>query len=184
MLSRKYLKFQELVENHTVIRLRPKFPPEETLHGIPLAATERLVLLQEVQEFHLDGYTVVPMTNVLALRSGRAEQTIQRILTAEGVYQRAGMPYELVLDDFSALFRSLKKLGKCAIVELLPEDVRDAPAGFFIGSVVGMSNRSVALRHFDALGRWASEPSIVPYDMIKWVTFDTEYINVFTKYLQ
>ncbi len=185
MFNRKYVRFQELVETRKVIRLRPKFPPDETIHGIPLSASEQFVLLQEVHEFHLDGYTVMPLANVLAIRSGKAEEKIQEVLTGEGVFQKAGIPYELSLDTYAALFRSFKQLGKNVIVELLPEGPRDEPEqGFFIGRVVGMSARSVAILHFDAVGRWSSEPSVVPYDMIKWVTFDTEYINVFSKYLR
>ena len=184
MFSRKYVRFQELIESHKVIRLRPKFPPEETIHGIPLAASEKFVVLQEIHEFHLDGYSVIPLSTVRALRAAPPEEMIERVLTGEGVFQKAGLPHELRLDSFASVFRSLKALGKNVIIELLPEDSYDMmEQGFFIGRIVGMSARSVAIRHFDAVGQWTSEPSVVPYDMIKWVTFDTEYINVFSKYL-
>jgi hypothetical protein len=185
LFSKKHARFQELVEERPVIRVRPKFPPEETLHGIPLAASETLVLLQEVHEFHLDGYTVMPLKSVAAIRAGRAEETIQRILVGEGVYPKAGISYDVQLDSFQDLFRSLKKAGKNVIVELLPEGPRDEmDQAFLIGRIVGMSARSVAIMHFDAVGQWSSESTVLPYDMIKWVTFDTEYINVFSKYLQ
>jgi hypothetical protein len=185
LFSKKLARFQELAEERRVIRVRPKFPPDETLHGIPLAASETLVLLQEVHEFHLDGYTVIPLKNVAALRAGAAEETIQRILVGEGVFSNAGINYDVQIDSFQDLFRSLKKAGKNVIVELLPEGPRDdMDHAFLIGRVVGMSARSVAIMHFDAVGKWSSESTVLPYDMIKWVTFDTEYVNVFSKYLQ
>ena len=128
---------------------------------------------------------MIPLSSILAVRSGRAEEMIQRILTGEGIVARAGIPYDLQLDSFPQLFRSFKAMGKNVIVELLPEDPRDDPArAFLIGKVVGMSGRSAAILHFNAVGQWSTEPSVVPYDQIKWITFDTEYINVFSKYLR
>ena len=37
--------------------------------------------------------------------------------------------------------------------------------------------------NFDASGQWDSETTVVAYDNIKRIRFDTEYINVFAKYL-
>ena len=74
--------------------------------------------------------------------------------------------------------------GKNIIVETVEIDGNMLDERYMIGRIVGMSARSVAILNFSDTGKWDSEPTILAYKQIKWVTFDSEYVNTFTKYLQ
>ena len=61
---------------------------------------------------------------------------------------------------------------------------REESDAFLIGQIVRVNKKSVTLRGFDALGRWDEENTRVSYGDITLVTFDDEYITVFSKYLR
>jgi len=50
--------------------------------------------------------------------------------------------------------------------------------------VVALDDESVSVLHFDTMGVWDDEPSVIAYADITQVAFDTPYINTITKYLK
>jgi hypothetical protein len=180
----KHLKFQELVDLKRVVTITPKYPPYDTALGFPLAATEEMLLLQEIIEFHLAGYSIMPIHEIRSVRSKKAERTVERIFEAEGLMAKVGIGEMPPMGDWPDLFTWFKRGGKLLQLEYFdtPEPGFSDEA-FAVGRVTGLSSRSVALTNFDASGNWDSEATVVAYDNIKRVRFDTEYINVFSKYL-
>ena len=180
----KHLKFQELVDLKRAVTITPKYPPYDTSLGFPLAVSEEMLLLHEIVEFHLSGYSVMPIYEIRSVRSKKAERTIERIFEAEGLIKQVGIPEAPPLTDFPDLFQWFKRQGKLIQVEYF-----DTPEPGFsdealaVGRISGLSARSVAINNFDPAGNWDSEATVVGYDKIKRVRFDTEYINVFSKYL-
>lgn len=177
-------RLRELIQLRRAVRIRPKHATDQTIHGFPLVMSDQFLVLQEIREFHLDGYAVVPLKNIYALRSGRAERAIERVLTGEGLYDHINLPYPLNLDSFQELFRSIQALAKNVIIETLEVDGDMIEESFVIGKITGFSKRSVAILNFDDAGYWNPEPTILGYKQIKWITFDSEYINLFSKYVQ
>ena len=88
------------------------------------------------------------------------------------------------LNDWPDLFRFLRDQKKMVQVEFFdtPEPGYTDEA-FAVGKITGLSNRSVAVLNFDHSGTWDSETTVIGYDKIKRLRWDTEYINVFSKYL-
>ena len=88
------------------------------------------------------------------------------------------------LTDWPDLFSYFKRQGKLIQVEYFdtPEPGFSDEA-FAVGRITGLSARSVGIMNFDATGRWDTEATVVSYENLKRVRFDTEYINVFSKYL-
>jgi hypothetical protein len=180
----KHLKFQELVDLKRAVTLTPKYPPYDTCLGFPLAVTEEMLLMHEIIEFHLSGYSIMPIYEIRSVRSKKAERTLERIFEAEGLMKGVGIRDVPPLNDWPELFQWFKRAGKLVQVEFF-----DTPEPGFsdeataVGRITGLSGRSVAILNFDPAGNWESEATVVAYDNIKRVRFDTEYINVFAKYL-
>jgi len=176
-------KLKELVQLRKAIRIRPKFATDQTIYGFPLVVTDQFMLLHEIHDFHLNGYTIIPLPKLFAVRSGGRERTLERILAEEKVLDKVGCPYNLNMDSFHGIFKSIQALAKNVIVETVEVDGNMLDERYMIGKIVGMSARSVAIMNFDDTGKWDTEPTILAYKQIKWVTFDSEYINTFSKYL-
>lgn len=180
----KYLKIQELVELKRAITVTPKYPPYDTTLGFAVGISEEMLLLHEIVEFHLSGYAAMPIEEIRAVRSKKAERMVEKIFTAEGWMAKVGAAPIPPMTDWPDLFRWLRESKKLVQVEFF--DIVDpgyADEAFVVGKITGQSGRSVAVLNFDASGQWESETTVIGYDKIKRVRWDTEYINIFSKYL-
>lgn len=143
----------------------------------PLAVSRDLFLATEEFDFLLDGCTIRRVRDVeaLELRSG----IYTRIMTAEGWPDRISVP-DVDISSWKAVFSSLQKLDRNIIVE---NEHADGDSDFIIGAIQAVEADCVLLLPFDADGIWEQEPWEIPYADITSVSFDTRYINVFSKYL-
>jgi hypothetical protein len=180
----KHLKFQEFVDLKRASTSTPKYPPYDTALGFPLAVTEEMLLMHEIIEFHLAGYSVMPIYEIRSVRSKKAERMLERIFENEGLTQKIGIAEPPPLNEWPELFTWFKRQNKLIQVEYFdtPEPGFSDEA-FAVGRITGLSSRSVAILNFDATGNWDSEATVIAYDNIKRVRFETEYINIFSKYL-
>lgn len=180
----KHLKFQELVDLKRAVTITPKYPPYDTSMGFPLGVTEEMLLLHEIVEFHLSGYSIMPIYEVRAVRSKKSERMVEKIFEAEGMMKNVGLAELPPLNDWPELFQYFKRAGKLIQVEFFETNEPGfSDEAFAVGRITGLSARSVAVLNFDTSGQWESEATVIAYDNIKRVRFDTEYINVFSKYL-
>lgn len=180
----KLSRLQELVQQRQVIRLTPKHRPEEKLYGIPLTVTDEFILLHEVREFHLDGYLVLPLANVKGVRRKEAEETTHRILEAEGALKNLGLSDPVSLSSFQDLFESLQANGMNVSVEACEQMGKWIEDFFLLGRIVEVGEKGMRIQPFDAMGQWEPTATRVPFRRILSVTFNNEYMNVFSKYLR
>ena len=118
------------------------------------------------------------------MRSKKAERMIEKIFQAEGWIDKVGAAPLPPLNDWPDLFRWLRDNKKMVQAEFFDTvEPGYADEAFVVGKITGLSSRSVAVLNFDASGQWESETTVIGYDKIKRVRWDTEYINVFAKYL-
>jgi len=185
----KHLKFQELVETKRVITVTPKYPPYDTSVGYALGASEEMLLMQEIVEFHLSGYAITPMPEIRAVRSKKAERALERIFEAEGLSKQVGIADMPPLNDWPELFRWLQKEadgGKGKLIQVQFFDNVDpgfSDEACVYGRIIGLSARSVAVRNFTETGEWESESTVIAYENLKRIRWDTEYIRIFQKHL-
>lgn len=151
----------------------------ENVEGFVLAVGEQLVLLHVVDDFHLDGYRIIPRSHVERARHSSLERYRAAIFRAEKVLPKVGFDGDLSLSDWNAAFKSLKALAEPVIVE----DEREESEEFVIGRIERVNKKSAAIRGFDALGRWDDETTRFKYEDVTSLTFGSEYVTTYTKYL-
>lgn len=171
---------EQLAEKRTLVTVSRAIEDVENVHGFVLATSEDLVLLHEVNEFHLDGFRILRRVDIARARHSQYERYRAAILKSEKQLKNVGLSEELEIDRWESAFRSLKGIGRNLIVEAEHPEVDE----FLIGKIVRVNKKSVTLRNFDALGMWDQEPRRLGYDDITSVTFDNEYVTIFSKYLR
>ena len=164
-------------------KLAVKFPAGDRLNGFPVAVGEELLLLQETWDFYLIGYKVVPLSNVDSVRCGAYERTFRNIFAAEGLLDRVGVTRPVPLDDLPSLFRALASPGRYVAIEYKPRELDDGEDIFLLGEIAGVNAQAVSLRHFDADAVWEPEPATIKHENVLAVAFDSDYINVWTRYM-
>lgn len=170
---------EKRAEARALVTVQRNLENVENVEGFVLAVGKELALLHIVDDFHLDGYRILPRSQVGRARHSALERYRAAILRAEKVLGRVGLEGAVDLADWNAAFKSLRSRGDNVIVE----DERADSEQFVIGRIERVNKKSAAVRGFDALGRWDAEPTRVKYEDVTSVTFGSEYVETFTKYL-
>ena len=102
------------------------------------------------------------------------------MVKSEGIVEQLVTP-KIDMMDWQTIFTSLKEQNKNIIVE--NEKAEEDDYSFVIGRIIKATKTKVIMQHFDADGIWEEELYEIPYNKITSVSFDTRYVNVFSKYL-
>ena len=170
----------KLRADRAYVKIERAISGAEVLHGFVLGHSRELVLLHTVREFHLDGYSIVRVRDIDAVRCGRHEKFFLRMLRSEGVVREVGLANRVSLTNMSSALKALAHEDRIVSVECETDDDET----FYAGKVRGVKAKSVELRTFDALGTWDAKPDTIETASITLLSWDTEYLRVFAKHLR
>lgn len=145
---------------------------------IPLKASEQLFLAINEDDFIFDGFRVSRFRDVkeIHIKSDKCDEIIRN----EGLFNNLCIP-EINLKNWTTVFEGLKDIGENVIVEY--ETAEGEDDDFTIGKIEQVYKSCVYMRYFDADGIWNNDLYRIPYNEVTSVTFDSRYINVFSKYI-
>jgi len=159
--------FDDLVRRHALVRLRRSVGGLPPYVGIVLGTGPDLVLLRDVEETGLGGFTVLRRASVENLRRSWMERDRERrVLAAAGA---AGLdpPFAVDLASWSRLFRSLLRAG----IEISTEREHPRRFRYMTGRVVHVNGATVSLRWPRALPSPAAETERTLFADITRVAF-------------
>jgi len=145
---------------------------------IPLLANDKLFLSVQEDDFQLDGYQIRRFRDME--KAEIKDDLCHEILIKENIITDIIAP-EIDISSWEAIFSSLNALGKNIIVE--HESLNDNERQFVIGRVEKVLKHFAYVRNFDADGIWEEEPHKVSYKEITSMTFNSRYVEVFSKYV-
>lgn len=151
---------------------------ENYYYYFPLQTSEKLFLGVEEDDFILDGFSVRRFCDVKKVEI-KNDKCIE-ILRHEGLLNDLTVP-EIDLTDWHSTFLSLQRLNKNVIIER--DSLSEEEYEFYIGRIEKVLKTKILFRHFDADGVWEDELYEIPFSRITSVTFDSRYVNVFSKYV-
>jgi hypothetical protein len=85
------------------------------------------------------------------------------------------------MTNWETIFRSLQIRNSNIIVE--KETLETDKCEFVIGRIEKIYKNFAYIRHFDADGVWQNKPYKIPYTEITSITFNSRYLNFYSKYL-
>ena len=153
---------------------------EETSSGYILDFSDNFALLHEAGDFTLDGYMVLPVSQIKKIRHNKFDKYFKQIMIAEGEAAKVGIHYKIDLSNWQSLFESIKSAKLNIIVECENPDIDT----FTIGPILETTHNQLLMQNFDAVGILEDEPVDINFEDITKVKFDGRYINVFSKYLR
>jgi hypothetical protein len=168
------------IQERLKVRVTTRIRKGEHTHGFPLDFSKTFWLLQEECDFRLLGYVVIPTGNIAAVRFGKYEKVMDRMLQAEGISARVKTPRNIDLNSFQGLFQSLQARNKNIIIEASRHRVKTA---MYIGPITECGTDHVRIHNFTALGEWDLKPTRILHRDICRIQFESPYANIFSKYL-
>lgn len=165
------------IEQRQLCRIKFDYD-DNTWFVFPLATNEKLFLCANEEEFILNGYSIRRFRDIEKVQY--EVDKIFSMIKSEGVIEQVITP-KVDMTDWKTIFSSLKEQNKNIIVE--NEKAEEDEYSFVIGRIIKATKTKVVMQHFDADGIWEEELYEIPYNKITSVSFDTRYVNVFSKYL-
>ena len=151
---------------------------QENTTGYILAFSKDFIVLQETNNFRIDGYLIIPVKTIKSIRRNKFEKTIQKIHHKEGLYSRVGIKHKIDLTSWNSVCKSIKKTKLCVISEC--ENPKQEY--FCIGNIKRVNKKSLSIQYFDGTGKLDSFNTKHYFKEITKLAFDDIYANTFTKY--
>lgn len=179
-------KIRQQIKSHldkkTVCNVHRKVAEEtlQRIQGYILDYSEHFVLMQMVDDFRVDGYTIFSLESISVIQYGENEKYLDKIIHWEKQTRDVSKKYDVDLTTWTSIFRTIKKTGGNVIIQ--NEDPADYT--FDIGPIIKSTSKAVYIRYFNAAGKQDKELTKIPFSKITSMSFDTHYINVISKYIR
>ena len=173
-------RLRDIIGSNRTARVTTDIEDEvDHYHAYVIGISRKLLVLHVLSDFHLDGYQILRLRDIVKVRIGKFDRIQDRILKRFGVHEKVVKPSWLRFGSWLSVFHSLQQTGKCIAVEsaLLDVDV------FALGTIQRVAKDRLLIRTFDATGKWMSEPKEFFYNEITSVFFDDEYSSTFYDYM-
>ena len=162
--------FERKVDNYKI----------ENKRGYILDFNDDYVLLQDMDDFEVNGYLIIPTNTISKVRFNNNDRYYEKILHWEKLTDKIEKKHDINLSNWKSIFNSIKNLNLNVIIE--NENPDDCT--FDIGPIIEVSKEAVYIRYFNAKGLLDTEITKIIWSKITLVRFDDRYINTFSKYLR
>lgn len=147
-------------------------------NGFPIERTADFVMLRTLDDFRLDGFAVLKLADVVAARSGDPERFFERVLRAEGLFERLPSPGTIRLESWGSIVEDVIARHTNAIVEC---EALEQPE-FHLGQLIDVDHEALRLLYIHVNGTKEVEPTRILLDDVTLVRFGERYIELFAKY--
>ena len=151
---------------------------DDKLNGLVVSESDKLILILKEIDFQFDGYQIVRKSDIRRRFISDSNEYCAKLMKAEGLWKvnHPNWVKKLKLDNWHSLFLGMK--GKIVIVKN-----ENLEGGFYIGPILDLTNISVTIHWFDALGNHG-EPDIIKLSKITSCIFLDRYSTIHSKYLK
>ena len=146
------------------------------IHCVVHDASDEWFLVEEVTDFHFDGFAIISKFSVERRRYNRFDKAFEKILRLKGA--EPSRPPLAIDGSDQDLFTRLSGLDTLIIVET------DDESRFLIGSIHRLTSDRLFMKHFRADGKWFERSSGIDYSEIGRVSFCDEYGRGWQRYHQ
>lgn len=167
------------IENQNLCRVGYKYN-DFLKYMFPLMANDKLFLASKEADFDFAGYHIGKFSNIDTVDVRTEGDKLFDIIKAEGMSKYLKTP-EIVLSNWKTVFESLQKWDGYIIVR--NEKDYDSEYSFIIGKIIKVTSKNVTMKNFTCDGEWEEELYHIPFTKITSVEFNTQYGNVFSKYI-
>ncbi len=147
--------------------------------GFILGKSADFILLQEVDDFRLESYQIIPIETIKHVRHNKNDQVYEQILKQEYGVNMVESKYVIDLSNWSSICKDIQKT-KLAVISECEHFKQDY---FCIGDLRKVNKKSISIRYFNAQGILDKKNTKHKFKHITKLSFDDHYANVFSKYI-
>ena len=144
----------------------------------PVKTSEDLFIYMEEQDFRLDGYVARRIKDIVEI-SSKVDLT-DEILKSEGVMDQVES-IDIDISSWEGLLSFLSSRKLNAIFE--SQDRDSGMPDYVIGRIEKKDDRYLYVRGFDTNGQWEEKPTRIAFSELCSISWNTRYVDIFSKYL-
>ena len=148
------------------------------VHGFVLDFNDNFVLIQQIDDFKLDGFAILPLRTIKKVRYSELEKNFEYIMEEELLLNDFGINYSIDLTNWQTIFNSIEHNEKFAIIECEQAWINR----FLLGKLTKAKKKKIEILYLEAKGIFEEYVTEQKYKEITIVRFDEIYINLFQKY--
>ncbi len=173
------MDIDKFVKNKDVVSIE-RINESEPIQGIILDYSDSLILFQNIYDLMLDGFKVIDRSDIECIEVSDTDIFQKKIMSKEGIMDKVKIPFKINLDSWNKVYEYILNDNKYISIE--NEDPEND--FYYIGKIYENREKSVILNHFDGTGQWDEELIEIKYKEITSLSFLSNYINLYEKYVQ
>lgn len=150
------------------------------LNGAILKESKNWVLIQNIEDFRIDGYSIIHKIQIKKIRQNSGDRFYQSILIKEGIAKKIKDLPGIDIEDVCQVLLYLKSWKSPVIIEC--ELLGTWP--FSIGFIEEIRENDFDLRYFDIEGKSDKKPRKIKFAHIDRIGIKERYGEIFGKYLK
>lgn len=150
----------------------------EWCYGIPISMGEELLLTLRFFDFQADGYEIVPLSQITAIRRSNSDAYFGRIVKREGAMSLVQAAPSVSLDRWHSVFEFLAQSQEIVVVDIGEEGCVN------VGVITAFKNEGFDMRCFSPTGVWDKEDWSEFYQNVTGLEMRNHYTDIFTKYIR
>jgi hypothetical protein len=173
-----YVLLNKVIESKYQAKINRDKIDVEPIYCIPLLLGQKLLLVQNIIDFQLDGYMIIRIKDISSVRSDESERFSEYIFKEEGMLNQIKVPTLINLENWKSSLQTIQTLRNNIIIECEKENE------FYIGKITKINSKSVFIFYFNGIGEWDQKPTEIFFKDITSVSFAGRYINIISKYIK
>jgi hypothetical protein len=175
-VSRDYI--DRLIADRTLVSIRRRRTDDHSIQAFPLAVSKRLLLVQYIYDFHIDGFMILQLRDISNLKIGDTNVFQRRLLQEEGVFDQVQFDFTAPIESFPEFLLSLPPTELVIV-----ESERTSPPEMHIGTVASAASRTVAINYITGIARREETPRQMLVRDITSCQIRTNYLSFYQRHL-
>ena len=167
-------------QDGSLVAIRRSAVDGNKIQGFVLGSSARLVLLQYVYDFNLDGLMLLRVEDISEIARTKTEELHEKLLAEEGLLCRVPLGYSIDLRSWRSAIDDLRQEHSIIILE---SELLEEP-DFVIGRILEVGKDQVSVRFFTGAANWLDEPVRIKYKDITSCQVATNYANVYQRHFE
>ena len=168
---------QLLVERRELVSIRRETVDRQRTQGFILAFSKKLILIQNIYDFTVDGFIVLRRKDITELKAGETDRFQRGLLLTEGILKQVRFDFRAPIESFDTFLAS-RPANEIVIVENEASD----PPEFLIGTVASVARGTVTIRTFDGTAQLVEPPEEIGTNRITSCQILTTYANFYQRH--
>lgn len=176
----EFMNIKTLKESQRLVSIYRDKIDGNQIQGFILGYSEKLILIQYVYDFNLDGLMILRRKDISEISSSKTDLFQTELLKTEDLYSKVNFDISYPLESWAEFLAAANKTHTYFVLEA---ELKKHPE-FVIGKISRLGKNKVEIKSFTGIARWEDDPKKLKYKDISSCQIKNNYANVYERYFE